>query len=77
MGGRIMSKLKKLRSIVREEILNEVNPEAEIYKKLDKITDQVFLLIGKYHHKVDMNKAVKTWMMGLHARLKKQKVGWK
>ena len=53
MGDRIMSKLKKLRSIVREEILNEVNPEAEIYKKLDKITDQVFLLIGKYHHKVD------------------------
>ena len=62
---------------LKEEKLNEANPEIEIYKKLDKITDQVFLLIGRYHHKVDMGKAVKTWMTGLHARLKKQKVGWK
>ena len=67
----------QLKEIIREELLNEANPEIEIYKKLDKITDQVFFLIGSYHHKVDMGKAVKTWMVGLHARLKKQKVGWK
>ena len=63
--------------MIREELLNEANPEIEIYKKLDKITDQVFLLIGKYKDKVDIGKAVKTWMVGLHTRLKKQKVGWK
>ena len=67
----------KLKEMIREELLNEANPEIEIYKKLDKITDQVFLLIGKYQDKVDIDKAVKTWMVGLHARLKKQKVGWK
>ena len=67
----------QLKKMIKEELLNEANPEIEIYKKLDKITDQVFLLIGRYHHKVDMGKAGKTWMTGLHARLKKQKVGWK
>jgi len=67
----------KLKEMIKEELLNEANPETEIYKKLDKITDQVFLLIGRYSDKVDMGRAVNTWMVGLHARLKKQKVGWK
>ena len=66
----------KLKEIIREE-LKEASPghvpsEAKVYKELEKLSDKVYLLIGRYAHKADMEIAIKTWMTGLHAGLKKR-----
>ena len=61
----------KLTEIVKKQILKE-GPDYEIYKKFDKISDAIFMLIGRYAHKVDIDAAIHTWMTGLHAGLKKR-----
>ena len=61
----------KLTEIVKKQILKE-GPDYEVYKALDKITDKIFFIIGRYAHKADIDAAVNTWMTVLHSRLKKQ-----
>ena len=47
-------------------------PDKKVYKELDKLSDKVYIIAGRYAHKADMETAIHTWMTGLHAGLKKR-----
>ena len=47
-------------------------PDIKVYKELEKLSDKVYLVVGRYQHKADVGKAIHTWMTGLHAGLKKR-----
>ncbi len=47
-------------------------PERKVYNALEKLSDKVYRIIGTYAHKADIDTALHTWMVGLHAGLKKR-----
>ena len=47
-------------------------PDKKLYKALDKLAAHVYLTIGTYAHKADIDTALHTWMTGLRAGLKKR-----
>ena len=47
-------------------------PDKKVYKELDKLSDNVYRIIGTYAHKADIETAIHTWMTGLPAGLKKR-----
>ncbi len=47
-------------------------PERKVYNALEKLSDKVYRIIGTYAHKADIDTALHTWMIGLHAGLKKR-----
>jgi len=53
-----------------KDILNEA-PEHDLAKELNKVTDVVLRLIKIYGKKADVEGMTRSWMMGLHAKLKK------
>jgi hypothetical protein len=55
--------------------INERNPDAELYKKLGKIGTDVGNLVKKYEKMADTDKALSTFMVGLHSML--VKMGYK
>ena len=65
----------KLKEMIREE-LKEADkweaPDIKVYKELEKLSDKVYFIMGRYAHKADVGKAIHTWMTGLHAGLKKR-----
>ncbi len=61
----------KLKDLIKEAGKWEA-PDIKVYKELDKLSAQVYLTIGRYAHKADIDKAIHTWMIGLHAGLKKR-----
>ena len=66
----------KLTEIVKKQILKEAGgweaPDIKVYKELEKLSDKVYIILGRYQHKADVGKAIHTWMVGLHAGLKKR-----
>jgi len=55
---------------IEEEKLNEA-PEHELARELNKATDVILRLIKIYGKKADVEGMTRSWMMGLHAKLKK------
>tara|TARA_R110002020_G_scaffold21575_9_gene73408 strand:+ start:4877 stop:5200 length:324 start_codon:yes stop_codon:yes gene_type:complete len=55
---------------IKEENLDE-GPDADLFKKLSKIDDQIVKLMVMYSKKADTDKIAQSWMAGLHAKLKK------
>ena len=65
----------KLKEIIREELKEAGGweaPDIKAYKELEKINMQVYRIVGSLRHKADMDKAIHTWMVGLHVGLKKR-----
>ena len=58
---------------IEEEKLNEA-PEHEMAKHLNKVTNDIFKIIRIYEPQADVEGMVRSWMMGLHAKLKKRGV---
>ena len=58
---------------VKEEKLNEA-PEHEMAKHLNKVTNDIFKIIKIYEPQADVEGMVRSWMIGLHAKLKKSGV---
>ena len=58
-----------------EATINERNPDAELYKKLGKIGTDIGSIVKKYEKMADTNKALSTFMVGLHGML--NKMGYK
>ena len=58
-----------------EATINERNPDVELYKKLGKIGTDVGNLVKKYEKMADTDKALSTFMVGLHSML--VKMGYK
>ena len=61
----------KLKDLIKEAGSWEA-PERKVYKELEKLSDKVYRVIGTYAHKADIDTALHTWMVGLHAGLKKR-----
>ena len=55
---------------VNEESLNEA-PDHDLFKKLNKVDDQIIKLLMNYTAKANVPAVARSWMMGLHAKLKK------
>lgn len=53
-----------------KELLNEA-PDHDLFKKLNKIDDQIIKLLMHYTAKADVGSVARSWMLGLHAKLKK------
>lgn len=53
-----------------KDLLTEA-PDHDLAKKLNGINNNIFKLLLKYQNKADVDKAVHSWMLGLHASLKK------
>ena len=58
---------------IEEEKLNEA-PEHEMAKHLNKVTNDIFKIIRIYEPQADVEGMVRSWMLGLHAKLKKRGV---
>ena len=74
--GKLNSKglLNWLKDIKRQnkwtESVNEA-PEHDLSRDLNKVSDNIIKITNKYKKKADVDGMVRSWMMGLHARLKK------
>jgi len=53
-----------------KDILNEA-PEHEMAASLIKVDELALKIIKRYKKKADVEGMVRSWMMGLHAKLKK------
>ena len=53
-----------------KELLNEA-PDHDLFKKLNKIDDQIIKLLMTYTAKANVPAVARSWMTGLHAKLKK------
>lgn len=56
--------------IKKEEKITE-GPDADLFKKLGKVDDQIIKLMMMYAKKADVDKIAQSWMAGLHVKLKK------
>jgi|6_EtaG_2_1085325.scaffolds.fasta_scaffold136743_2 hypothetical protein len=55
-----------------KELLNEASPDRDLYKALNHdINNRLFKIVNKYEGKADLDIAFRTWMNGLHHKLKK------
>ena len=59
----------KLKDILDESV-NEA-PEHDLARELNKASDVILKLIKIYGKKADVDGMTRSWMMGLHAKLKK------
>jgi hypothetical protein len=55
---------------IRSKSVNEA-PDHDLARGLKNINNDIFKLLLKYEDKADVDKAVHSWMLGLHAKLKK------
>ena len=53
-----------------EQTINEA-PEHDLARELNKISDMIIKIADKYKKKADVDGMVRSWMLGLHSRLKK------
>ena len=60
----------KNRNISPEESINEA-PDHDLFKKLKKVDDQIIKLLMTYTAKANVPAVARSWMTGLHAKLKK------
>ncbi len=52
------------------ESVNEA-PEQDLSRDLNKVSDLVIKIANKYKKKADVDGMVRSWMLGLHSRLKR------
>ena len=57
-------------SKIKEVSVNEA-PDHDLFKKLKKVDDQIIKLLMHYTAKADVGAVARSWMMGLHTKLKK------
>ena len=57
-------------SKIKEASVNEA-PDHDLFKKLKKVDDQIIKLLMHYTAKADVGAVARSWMLGLHAKLKK------
>jgi len=71
-GKQIQSKYNryKTNSEIKEANLNEA-PDNDMFKALNKVNNNIFKIMLKYEGKADINAVFSSWMLGLHAKLKK------
>ena len=67
--------VKYMKSHPMESVISERNPDAELYKKLGKIGTDIGSIVKKYEKMADTDKALSTFMVGLHGML--NKMGYK
>ena len=67
---RVKIALKKANESVTEETINEA-PEQQMASQLNKVSDTILKITDKFKGKADVDGMTRSWMMGLHARLKK------
>ena len=67
---RVKIALKKANESVTEETINEA-PEQQMASQLNKVSDTILKITNKFKGKADVDGMTRSWMMGLHARLKK------
>ena len=53
-----------------EETINEA-PEQQMASQLNKVSDTILKITDKFKGKADVDGMTRSWMMGLHAKLKK------
>ena len=53
-----------------KELLNEA-PDHDLFKKLSKVDDMIIKLLMRYTAKADVGAVARSWMAGLHSKLKK------
>ena len=52
-------------------------PEQDLARDLNKVSDSIIKIANKYKKKADVDGMVRSWMLGLHSRLKKSGVNLK
>ena len=57
-------------SKIKEASINEA-PDHDLFKKLKKVDDQIIKLLMHYTARADVGAVARSWMLGLHAKLKK------
>jgi len=55
---------------VKESIMNE-GPDYDLAKKLQGVDNLILKLLMRYKNKADVDKAARSWMLGLHSKIKK------
>ena len=53
-----------------EETINEA-PEQQMASQLNKVSDTILKITNKFKGKADVDGMTRSWMLGLHAKLKK------
>ena len=61
---------QEIKESVTEETINEA-PEQQMASQLNKVSDTILKITDKFKGKADVDGMTRSWMMGLHARLKK------
>ena len=62
--------MRVVKESVNEETINEA-PEQQMASQLNKVSDTILKITNKFKGKADVDGMTRSWMMGLHARLKK------
>ena len=62
--------MRVVKESVNEETINEA-PEQQMASQLNKVSDTILKITDKFKGKADVDGMTRSWMMGLHARLKK------
>ena len=55
---------------INEETINEA-PEQQMASQLNKVSDTILKITDKFKGKADVDGMTRSWMMGLHTKLKK------
>ena len=68
-----LSKDKKVAAALRlmNEAVNEESPDRDLFRSLNHINNDIFRIMNKYQGKADLDAGFRSWMLGLHAKLKK------
>ena len=53
-----------------KEIIKE-SPDHDMFKALHYVNDDIFRIMNKYDGKANMDAVFRSWMLGLHSKLKK------
>jgi len=66
-------KIAQLLKHANESVDGSVNeaPDHDMFRALNKVNNDVFKIMNKYDGKADMDAVFRSWMLGLHAKLKK------
>jgi hypothetical protein len=67
---KVKDALQKANESVNEETINEA-PEQQMASQLNKVSDTILKITNKFKGKADVDGMTRSWMLGLHAKLKK------
>jgi hypothetical protein len=49
----------------------EESPDSDMFRALNQVNNDIFKIMNKYDGKADMDAIFRSWMLGIHAHLKK------